>query len=203
MTTSTLSVASTQLCGWWIPYHAPSMECVDVDNNSLKRSATLLEALCSMASTMTSLALNPDQGDVEPVFQLIQAMGRHACVQQLVLASGAFVRDYFEMKIMTIVMKPMTIMIGKLRLLKRLSLRQGMMAFRCKPFIDTILHLATHCCHLCEMDIQAHVQDLDTGALVLSTLDQLESIGLHVVVGFCCYQVNGNVMWQLRPGKIL
>ncbi|KAJ8652608.1 hypothetical protein O0I10_011754 [Lichtheimia ornata] len=66
--------------------------------------------------------------------------------------------------------------IGKLTRLKRLLLGKAVFPSRCEAFNNMMIHLAIHCRHLCESDIQARTEGLDTGLLALSTLDNLESI---------------------------
>ncbi|KAJ8652610.1 hypothetical protein O0I10_011756 [Lichtheimia ornata] len=152
------------LFGWWIPYHAPNLEHV-VLKNTFWRSPELLEALCNM-SQIRSLALHATHGAIPPLLRLIEAMGRHGCLEELVLSTESPFITYTTM----------IHAIGKLTHLKRLTLGKGMIPSKLEESNYMMFHLVTHCHHLCELDIQARMQNLDMYLLVLSTLDHLERI---------------------------
>ncbi|KAJ8652606.1 hypothetical protein O0I10_011752 [Lichtheimia ornata] len=158
------------LFGWWMPYHTPILEHVELTNDTLRRSPSLREALCSMVRIRT-LGIHAAHGDIQPLLQLIETMEHHGCLEQLVISPASLpMRDDTMRRI-----------ISKLTHLKRLSLGKRVITSRHELFNYVMLHLATRCHHLCELDIQADTAGLNTGLLVLSTLDHLERIALSAM----------------------
>ncbi|CDH54838.1 predicted protein [Lichtheimia corymbifera JMRC:FSU:9682] len=155
------------LFGWWIPYHAPALEHVDLNINTLDRSSRLFEALCNMPQ-IRSLVLNTAFGDMQLLVQLIEAVGRHGLLEELVLST----------ELVSMVYDAMKHAIGKMTHLKRLSLGKLERLASRELSNDTIIHVATHCHNLRELDIETCWKHADTGLLVLSILDHLEIIAL-------------------------